>query len=188
MLSLKEDSLKFEANANSTGLQKFTLYNHGVTPDKRNVYMYIRTHLAKELEGQVFGYEVFIPKIKKAGTYPLPPKGSGLTITYEEDFEEYPGASSFGKNAWFYNDIKSAEKRFNSLIGSTLNSRKKSDTSTFIIPDNEFSVKELAEQNKIEYPIAFLFVKEQEKAGKVKRTRTERRNERGKETQLFLKI
>ena len=57
-----------------------------------------------------------------------------------------------------------------------------------VLLDGEFSVKDLAEKNGVEYPIASVFLKEQETIGLVKRTRTERRAAKGKETQLFSKV
>ena len=69
-------------------------------------------------------------------------------------------------------------------IHSAIRSPKK----VLILLDGEFSVKELAEKNGVDYPIASIFLKEQESAGLVKRTRTERRAAKGKETQLFSKV
>jgi len=66
--------------------------------------------------------------------------------------------------------------------------KEKAEKKSIILPVAEFSVKEIAEQNKVEYPIAFVFVKEQVAAGTVKPTRKERRAARGKETQLYQKI
>ena len=57
-----------------------------------------------------------------------------------------------------------------------------------ILFDGEFSVKELAEKNGVQYPIASVFLKEQEASGLVKRTREERRNPKGPMTQLFSKV
>lgn len=54
-----------------------------------------------------------------------------------------------------------------------------------LIPVGEFSTKELAEHNQVQYPIAFLFLKDQERKGKIKFTRKERRAAKGKPTSLF---
>lgn len=56
---------------------------------------------------------------------------------------------------------------------------------TLRIPIGEFSTKELAEYNDVQYAIAFLFLKEQEKQGKIKFVRKERRATKGKPTSLF---
>jgi hypothetical protein len=197
---------EFVTNANQTGKQTFSFVKEGVSADGKKVCLYKRT----SLDGQVFGYEIFIPSVKKAGTYPLP---NGKTITYEQDFEEYPGAAKFGKSAWFCSTLITAEVRFAELMerGTIVEStgedpsievedkpiipvvksgrgRPKADRPALNYPEGEFSTIELAELNKVEYPIAFVFLKEQEEAGQVKRTRTERRASRGKETQLFQKI
>ena len=66
--------------------------------------------------------------------------------------------------------------------------RHNSNRESLQLPDGEFSVKELAQKNNVEYVTASQFVKEQETNGIVKRTRTERRAPKGPETQLFQKI
>lgn len=205
MLTLEKDSPEFETNANQTGVQQFLLVKKGTTPDGKNVYIYQRTHSVGERLGKIFGFEVIIPNIKKAGTYPLP---GGKTITYNEDFEEYPGASLFGKRAWFFSNLQSAEKRFETLTSVPVaepedttepdpvpestepkrRGRPKAERPPLELLVGEFSVKELAEKNKVDYPIAFVFLKEQVAAGAVKLTRTERRAARGPETQLYQKI
>ena len=57
-----------------------------------------------------------------------------------------------------------------------------------VLLDGEFSVKDLAEKNGVEYPIASVFLKAQLAAGVVHPTREERRNPKGPMTQLFSKI
>lgn len=57
-----------------------------------------------------------------------------------------------------------------------------------LIPVGEFSTKELAAANNVQYPIAFLFLKDREKKGQIKFTREERRAAKGKATRLFSKV
>jgi hypothetical protein len=218
MQTLAQRCPEFVTNANGTGMQLFKLHKQGTMPNGKNAYIYIRTHDTGKKQGTMFGVEVIIPNIKKAGTYPLPPKDSGKTITYPEDFEEYPGASLFGKKAWFYQNIPAAERRLESLLKAeavveedesettpdpdpaviggvalaeslapSRRGRPKVDRPPLNLPDGEFSIKEIAEQNKVEYIVAAQFVKEQETAQMIQRTRTERRATRGPETQLFKK-
>ena len=142
--------------------------------------------------------------MKKAGTYPFP---NGRTITYEEDFEEYPGASKFGFSAWFFDTLPLAEQRFQDIVAGTMDlkevesnevpeslepkhhGRSRIERPALLIPVGEFSTKELAEQNSVEYSIACMCLKDLEMANLVMRTRTEKRNAgRGKPTQLFAKI
>ena len=202
---------EFQTNANQTGIQTFRMITQGLLENGRHAYIYQRTRQ----DQTIFGFEVFIPTIKKAGTYPLP---GGKTITYNEDFEEYPGASKFGISAWFYPTLGMAEKRYNELMevapeipdeletpadpglpvvseSVAVNSgvprgrgRPKVDRPPLSLPAGEFSCKELAASNSVDYPVAFLFLKEQEAAELVKRTRTERRAVKGPETQLFSKV
>ena len=210
LFKMKELELEFQTNANACGLHTFRQIKRGITLDGKPIYIYERIHAEGKKQGQVFGYEVIIPSVKKAGTYPLP---GGKTITYTEDFQEYAGASKFGKSAWSYpsNLLKAAEKKFkfemekgekseplmvgavaiaNSLSPnpSKTKGRPRVDRPLLTIPEGEFSTTELAELNKVDYPVAALFLKDNEAAGKVMRTRTERRASRGKETQLYSKV
>ncbi len=213
MVTLAQRCPEFETNANQTGMQQFRLHKQAVLPNGKNIYIYIRTYCEGDKLGKLFGVEVVIPNIKKAGTYPLP---GGKTITYSEDFEEYPGASLFGKKAWFYQNIEMAEKQFEILRKEVIEDdtdeeqkpntavvddaalaptptpgrrgRPKVERPPLNLPDGEFSIKEVAEKNAVDYIVAAQFVKEQESAHLVQRTRTERRAVRGPETQLFKRI
>lgn len=206
MLTLAQRYPEFEANANQTGVQQFRLHKQGTMPNGKNVYIYIRSHAEGENLGKFVAAEVITPNIKKAGTYPLP---GGKTITYPEDFEEYPGASLFGKKGWFCVNMEAAEKRFDLLVRgneveaedepetaapapvsntSSRRGRPKVERDPLTLPDGEFSVKEVAEKNDVEYVEAAVFVKEQLSGNVIKKTRTERRATRGPETQLFQRI
>lgn len=65
--------------------------------------------------------------------------------------------------------------------------KKITDVKAIVIPIGEFSTKELAEKNGIEYPQAFLHLKTLLASGAVKWVRDERRNVKGKPTRLFIK-
>lgn len=65
---------------------------------------------------------------------------------------------------------------------------RKTEKVVLNLPDVEFSVKELAELNKVQYVTAYQFVKEEMETGHVKTTREERRAVRGPMTQLFKKV
>lgn len=198
---------EFVSNANQTGTQTFKQVKSETLPNGKNVYLYVRV----AEDNTVFAYEVFTASVKKAGEYKLP---KGKTIVYDDDFEEYPGSSKFGVSAWFIPSLISAEAKFLTLttepvkveksdpavvggaaLGNSLapskkvgRGRPKGERPLLDLPDMEFSVKELAIKNSVQYPVAFLFLKEAEAAGKVKRTRTERRAAKGKPTQLFEQI
>ena len=211
---MKQLEIEFQTNANGTGMQIFRQLKRGVTPTGKAVCLYQRIFAEGAREGVCFGYEVVIPSVKKAGTYPLP---AGKTITYPEDFEEYPGASKFGFSAWSYPSYQpgAAEHRFKTLTEIPLETpevedepntdyipgdvcrqtsapkgrgRPKAERPPITIPEGEFSTREVADLNKVEYVTASQFLNEQEEAGLIRRTRTERRSARGKETQLFEKI
>lgn len=201
--------VEFQTNANSTGVQQFRRLKHGVNPQGKNVYLYQRTYADGEHLGQIFGFEVFVPSITKAGTVQKFPNGTTRTI--DEDMENYPGASVFGRSAFFCQSLERADGRFATMMGQEIEEaepvaaaekysiaviestpvapkhrgRPKVDRPTLLFPVGEFSVKELAEQNKVDYPVAFLFLKEKEAAGLVEFTREERRAAKGKATKLF---
>jgi len=63
--------------------------------------------------------------------------------------------------------------------------RQKIERAPLNFPVGEFSAKELAAQNNVEYYIAVVAIRENEEAGKIEKTRTERRSPKGPETQLF---
>lgn len=155
-------------NVGQTGNQQFTQV-------KRNdrVLLFRRD----KLDGSFFGFEVFTPTIKKAGTYPLP---NDKTITYTEDFEEYPGTEKFGRNnAFFCTTLERAEVRFEELTNKSLGIKPEVEEPVVseeveetpkrrgrqpklisIVPNGEFTVGMLAEANSVSYPIAFMYVKE----------------------------
>lgn len=179
-------------------------------------------------DGKVYDYEVFLIKVKKAGTYKLP---NGKVQVLEEDTEQYPSSSQFGLSAWS-SGLGFAMHRFHELThgkvkeivdeagvtaedeedegGTPVNTSpepsepspvasgdapkrghgrpRKTEKVVLNLPDVEFSVKELAELNKVQYVTAYQFVKEEMETGHVKTTREERRAARGPMTQLFKKV
>ncbi len=158
--------------------------------------------------GMPGGYEVFMVKVVKAGT---PQLGGGVV---EEDYEVYPRANSFGRTAWAPGSLGLAEKIYENLVKglrprdveSTEDDDGPEETPTvstrvpgqrgrvkgarpqLTVPTTEFSVKELAELNTVEYPIAFTFIKEAIEANTIKLVRSERRASRGKLTNVYSKI
>ena len=194
----------FETNADAAGLQKFSFVKKATAPDGKNVYIFKR-----ERGGILFGFEAFTPTVLKAGTVQKFP--NGVTKTIPADIELYPSKTKFGKTAWYCATLDRAEHWFQFLITKGTPAaepvaedpaeevevisvspkkfgRAKNERPALIIPDTEFSCNELAELNKVEYPIAATFLREGEASKIVKRTRTERRQARGRETQLYSKV
>lgn len=197
------------------GKMTFTQVNKSVNTRGKPVYIYRRT----KMDGEFFSYEVFIPYLKKAGTYPLPGEKS---ITYSDDMEIYPGASVFGRTAWEFRNLAATKAKFNELVTGTIETsqdiigesddttgendieltnsdnsnlaevvntpkyrgRQKNERPVLQIPIGEFSTIELAKYNKVDYPAAALFIKENNNT-QLKYVRSERRNSKGKETKLF---
>jgi hypothetical protein len=216
MLTLEKESPVFETNANLTGIQSFSLIKSAITPGGKRAYVYKRSRK----DGGLFGFEVFVPHILKAGHVQKFP--NGVTKTMADDTEIYPSKTAFGKTAWFCVNERHAERRFNSLMNITIDmtntnnpispedvstetpvqiendnnnnttpgrrGRPKGARPVLVMPDGEFSITELAVKNKVEYTTAVVFLKDGEASGIVNRTRTERRNAKGKPTQLFRKV
>ena len=146
------------------------------------VALYQRTYS----DGRVKDCEVFRVKILPKGTQVF------KTVTVDDE-EKYAITSQFGISAWSYTGkgaLAAAKQKYNELCQTeddSVNEVEKPET-TFLIPVGEFSTAEFAETNNIQYPIAFLWLKEAQVTGTVKFSREERRNARGKATKLFVEV
>lgn len=179
---MKDIPETFQKNANQTGVQTFSRIMEGKAPDGTPIYVYERS----KANNGIFGFEVIAPSVKKAGTYKLP---HNKTITYTEDFLEYPGASAFGFRAWFLPTAALAKKKLNELINSDsplvcidmadhdpddvganpapvvaqepIKRTRVATPDAWNIPDGKFTVNQLAELNNQTYINAHLYVKGQ---------------------------
>ncbi len=154
--------------------------------------------------GRHNGYELGGVKIEPAETYPGDSQWGTKGWSYTNLWAaECKYNSLRGKPLPIETEIEAEiehlEKNFVECEGHTVENtitdiptghrgRPRVERPNLLIPGGEFSVKDLAEQNKTEYSIAFVFIKEKEQAGLIKRTREERRAARGKMTQLFAKV
>lgn len=158
-------------------------------------------------DGKVYDYEVFLIKTDPKGKVSKFP--NGVVKVLEDDKEKYPASSLFGRIAWSVSNLGLALHRYNELVNGKVvveDSIEDTDTTstpqevipsepsedakpytgaTLTIPVGEFSTQELADFNKVAYVNAYLFVKDQERKGKIKFSRKERRNAKGKPTTLF---
>lgn len=151
----------------------------------------------------ITGYEVFKIKVILKGN-------DCFGVVSTDDEEKYPTGEQFGKIAWSVANLAIANKHFDKLEAgqhphddvvtaedddadvenepiapSSHKGRPKANRPPLLFPVGEFSVKELAEFNKVEYPIAFLFLKEQKSLGKIEFVRDERRAAKGKTTTIY---
>jgi len=116
-----------------------------------------------KLDGIIFGYEVFRIKVVKEGS-PLP---GGIFV--EEDYEVYPSKNAFGRTAIFFatrNEIKadSIYKIFIDRFGDNNEpiSGEVKDTSVFVVPSGEFTIKMLMKQNANKsYNDSYSYIKSQ---------------------------
>lgn len=144
--------------------------------------------------GHLTGYEVF--KIK------VDPKGKQIFAkVVEDDTEKYPSTSDFGRSAWFVINMERANEYFDQITQKAIEVSEETvnDESpevirtdykgpTFNFPTTEFSVNDLAEFNKAQYPQAYLFVKDALAKGSIKYVRDERRAAKGKPTKIYVKL
>jgi hypothetical protein len=96
----------FVMNADKCGNHKFTQVRR-----EGMICMYQRIKIETD---RLHSVEVFVTKLVKAGS-PLP--GGG---TVAEDYEQYPGASSFGRTAWSTNSIEGGNIIFNRLLAKNV--------------------------------------------------------------------
>lgn len=130
---MKELELTFVANCDKCGDNRFIqLMKQPV--GNRGVALYKR----QGMQGNLLGYEVFMYKVVTAGT-PLP-KGF-----VEEDYEPYPGASSFGKTAFYCMTEERAQYHFARLV-------KKAEEAEANPTKGRGRRKKATEPVKIEYP------------------------------------
>jgi hypothetical protein len=148
------------------------------------VAMYIRDPL--EGDKGFPDYEVFVIKIQPKGfKITLPGKEPYFT---DDDMEKYPCNTDFGRSAWSITNRARALARYAELCEkSDIVEGEEEETTKLIIPLGEWSTKELAEANKVEYPQASIMLKEALAIGSIKFARAERRNVKGKPTNLYSK-
>jgi hypothetical protein len=144
-----------------------------------------RTHKVALYErsrnGSVKDYEVFIVKVD--------PKGKKIfDKVLEDDREKYPSSGQFGFLAWSYINLKSAEDRFDKLEREeNVPDGEKEKKKELTLPFGEFTVTELAEKNKVLYPIASFFIKTALETQIIKFLREEHRAVRGKASKIYAK-
>lgn len=167
---------QFITNADATG-------DHVFTQVKRtgNVCLYSRTRVEN---GRVFGYEVVILTVMKAGT--VFAKGAEPTKT---DAESYPGGQSFGKKAWFFPTLESAQACFDRVVNGKSEIQEESiveESNT--IPEGEFTAVEFSTANCLP-PVGkgYSILQSLLADGKIKVSRREQRG-RGRPTVLYTKV
>ena len=128
-------------------------------------------------DGIIKDYEAFTIRIDPKGKVQKFP--NGVVKVIEDDTENYPSTGQFGISAWTYKNKGAALAKFEALNNESTED-KTASVKEMLIPVKEFTVKELAEFNQVEYPIAAIFVRESLAVGKIQFLRAERRNLTGK--------
>ena len=167
-------------------------YTQVCRSDKAAVYERSRNGIIKD-------YEAIKIRIVPSGTVQKFP--NGVTKTTTEDEEQYATTSLWGKIGFSFHGVtgkQAAINKFNELNATQAvkdeveNNEVETPThsnTTFIFPSQtKFSTKELAETNNCEYITASLWIKDAVKTGVIKSAGSERRNVKGKATNLFTKV
>jgi hypothetical protein len=134
---------EFVTNADSCGDHIFKQIRR-----EGDVCAYSRTSVET---GKIVGYEVFLVKTVKAGT--VFAKGSKPT---ENDYESYPGKSSFGRSAWSFITTKQVSEKIEELLKGkcqetvlvpVMSITQQMEKETSDIPEGEFSQSQFATMN-----------------------------------------
>jgi hypothetical protein len=151
---------QFKCNTDKSGEQLFRQMRK-----KDGVAMYQRVRS----DGSIKGYEVFIIKTIKAGT-PLP---DGKSVN--DDYEQYPRATHWGKTAWSPGSESAAEEKFDDLVLRMRSEvgqpkrpgRKAVATTKFVVPSGKFTMKMLVAQTGMTQPVLYLKIQKLITDGKV---------------------
>jgi len=111
----------------------------------------------------------------------------GIVKVIEEDREMYPSTGQWGKMGWSFKNKGAALEKFERLNSEILTEDAPEEAFAMTIPIGEFSTKDLANSNGIEYPIAALWIKTSLETGVIKFLKEERRNVKGKPSKIFIK-
>jgi len=135
-----------------------------------------------ESTGAFVGYEVFQVKVL--------PKGTQIfKEVLADDTEKYPGTSTFGiQNAWFVVNMERANMYFDQITKEVVAKSVPEVVKETVFPIGEFVIKDFAKQNSIEYPFAYLLVKDGILKKTIKFVREERRNIKGKPSKIYIKV
>lgn len=153
-------------------------YNQVTRSDKAAVYVRSRNGMIKD-------YEAFEIKVDPKGKVLKFPNGVSKTI--EDDTEKYPSTGQFGFIAWSYKNKGAAMAKFEELNKKESAPDSVNQSKDLLIPVMEFTVGECAEFNKVEYPIAAVFVREALATNKIKFLRTERKGNAKRPSNIYTK-
>lgn len=161
-------------------------------------------------EGVKKDIEVIVTNTVPKGTVQKFP-GGVIKVT-EDDAEHYATTSLWGKRGWSFHGVRALEgatAKFNELVNEvvpiieptedvagevapiTSNGRRGRAPKARValnIPVGEFSTKNLAEFNQVEYADAVFFINEQLAANSVRFVKEERRTAKGKPSKIFAKV
>lgn len=130
-------------------------------------------------DGKIMDYEVFFITMFLKGR-------RVFAKVLEDDEEHYPSTGQWGKIAWTLPNFETALKRFNELENRS-NIPENEEETPLTIPDGEFTVRELAENNNIEYIVASNFIKTALEIGTTKCVGEKRFHAKGKPSKLYAK-
>ena len=164
-------------------------YRQLIRSDKAAVYERSRDSIIKD-------FETIKIRITPKGTVQKFP--NGVTKVTEDDEEQYATTSLWGKFGFSFKNKQAAINKFNELNTAQAvkddEETNESETpthsnTTFIFPSTEkFSTKDFATTNNCEYITASVFIKQSVNDGSIKSAGSERRQAKGKLTNLYQKV
>jgi hypothetical protein len=168
---------------------EFVSGDGGFTTDPLTYKLVTRNDMAavyeRSRDGHVKDYEAFLIKVDPKGKIQKFPGGTIKVV--EDDTEKYPTNSQFGRIAWSFGNKEAAIRRFEKISIIPPDDEDDEPVQKIVVPVGEFTVTELATQNKVEYVTAAMFVKASVADGSVKFVREERRNLRGKMSKIYVR-
>jgi len=188
---MKPLELEFVKNIGQTGNQTFKQLESGIAANGKTIYIYSRTYNDGHRMGNIFSYETIIAVVKPAGEFTLP---NGTTLIHEDDYEEYATTSTFGRLGWEFPSLKGAKNKFDELVagkttenipaGPVKTKKTKKTLPSLTYPTMEFSTKEIASLNNLDYPTTYQSMMKDVADGKIKFLRSKSLG-KGKPTKMY---
>ena len=162
-----------------------------------------RGDIAIYKQSKVVAFEVV--KIQKRPEWVI----GGNTVPAHESM---PSDSQWGMAGWTLDNLESAQSKMAKIesgvidIEDSVNDtpededetdsvkdepkapRAPKSTAVLTIPDSEFTITEMADKNGVQYPVAFLFIKDALSNNKIKVLRKERRGNARRSSKIFAKV
>jgi len=139
-------------------------------------------------DGEPKDFETFYIRVEPKGKINKFPNGT--TTTLEDDTENYPSTGQFGRVAWSFGNKGAAINKYEEICKQVVDDAEEeanpSVKKEFTIPVGEFTIKNFAEKNSVNYIKATLWMKEAITNGSVKCIGEKHLHARGKASKIFV--